>query len=503
MKNLKLSTRILCFCMVAISLTRPLSAQGYGGALTFQGFDHYLLHSAGARASGGVSIGIKQDIGIMFQNPAALQSLQQMQVSLGGLYYLNDQNQTQEYAPVRYYSNLSLLLEGLTGPIPDPLPDSTFFIFTPADSARSTVQRPYDHLRPYWSKSGHDQLPLQAMLALPVTLGKFKIVAGAGAVTYAGMNHYYQNNNVLDPSILSQRPLPILRPSDDLPLKVDWYQTLRSRSGEIRGYGVALDAVMPEYNLSVGFSGMILDGSTDDFEQRIGRGKLTFYSNAFRVDSVYHRITKNGSSDFSGQEFTFGSILNGRYVSTGFAIKLPVTITRKYTMEVLTDTIGDGTLANSSVEGKDKLKLPWRGTVGLAITPRENLMIGLEYEFRPYKSVRYTAADGSESTPWLQSSLFRVGVEYQPVPWLALRGGMRGEAEVFQAEGNQIEGNPVTYTVYSAGYGINYFGLRLNMTYEYALMKYQDIWSTAISKNSERRHIFLAQLSYEIPWMFK
>jgi hypothetical protein len=78
---------------------------------------------------------------------------------------------------------------------------------------------------------------------------------------------------------------------------------------------------------------------------------------------------------------------------------------------------------------------------------------------------------------------------------------MRGDAEVFQPEGNHLEGEPVTYTVYSAGLGVFYSGLRLNVTYETSMMKYQDIWSSALSKNSERRHTFLAQVIYEIPWL--
>jgi hypothetical protein len=493
MKKLKSIATVLCFYIIPVFFVRPLPAQGYGGILTFQGFDHYTLQSAGIRARGGITIGVQQDIGTMFQNPATLYSLPQMQVSLGGLYYSQNLKQVQQYAPVRYYSNLSLLLEGLTAPIPNP--DTSYFGFTPQD----TVQRPYDHIGPNWSKSKNHNLPLQALLAVPVSLGQVKIVAGIGAVEYADMNHYYQNNNVLSPSILSDRPLPIMRPTDDNPLDVDWYQSLRSRKGEIQGYGMALAAGVEKYNLSFGFSGMVLDGSTDDYEQQVARGKLTFFANAFRADSVYSRITKTGTSDFSGQEFTFSSILSGRYVSIGFAVKLPTTISRSYTMQVETDTTGTAVL--STLQGKDKLKLPWRGTVGLSLTPRENLTLGFEYEFRPYKSARYVDANGSETKPWLSSSLFRAGAEFMIAPWLALRAGMRGEAEVFQPEGNEIEGEPVSYTVYSAGFGVYSSGLRFNITYENALIKYQDIWSSEISKNSERRNTIVAQLLYEIPWI--
>ncbi|MDZ7260774.1 MAG: hypothetical protein ONB05_01460 [candidate division KSB1 bacterium] len=495
MKKSKILFKIFSWPILSILFVQPLSAQGYGGPLTFQGLDHYTLHSAAARALGGVTIAVKQDVGLMFQNPATFQSIQKIQVSLGGLQVSQDLDQEQNYAPVRYYPNLSLLLEGLTAQIPDP--DTTLVGFT----AQDTVQRPFDDIGPNWSRSNNHRTPVQALLAVPLSFGKVKIVAGIGTVEYADLNHYYQNNNVLSPAILSQRPLPTLRPTDDNPLKVDWLQSVRSRDGSIQGYGMALAGRVEKYNLSFGFSAMVLKGSSDDYERQVARGSLTFFSNAFRADSVYRRITRTGTSDFSGREFTLGSILSGRYVSIGFSVKLPATITRTYTMVVETDTTG--TPSVYTIQGEDKLKLPWRGTIGLALAPRKNLTVGLEYEFRPYESVRYVDSDGTETSPWLASSLFRVGAEYLMAPWLALRGGMRGEAEVFQPEGNHIPGEPVTYVVYSAGIGVFFSGLRLNVTYENSLMKYQDIWASAISKNRERRHTIIAQLSYEIPWRWQ
>jgi len=494
MKKLNIIIIALSLFIIPNLFVQPLSAQGYGGPLTFQGLDHYTLHSATGRAMAGITIGIKQDPGLMFQNPAALKSIQGIQLSLGGLYLSKDSKQEQQFAPVRYYPNLSLLLEGLTAKIPDP--DTTLFGFT----AQDTVQRPFDDIKPNWSRSKDRRMPLQAQLAVPISFENFKIVAGIGAVEYTNLDHYYQNNNVLSPAILAQRPLPTFRPADNNPLEVEWSQSIRSREGSIHGYGFALAGSVEKYNLSVGFSGMILDGSSDDYEQEIARGRLTFFSNAFRADSVYSKITRTGTSDFSGHEFAFSSILTGRYVSLGFSVKLPATITRKYTMQVSSDTTG--TPSMSTVQGEDKLKLPWRGTIGLSLTPRENLTVGFEYEFHPYKSVKYVDSQDMETTPWLSASLFRVGAQYMMAPWLALRGGMRGEAEVFEPEGNHIEGEPLTYTVYSAGFGVFFSNLRLNVTYENSLMKYQDIWSSAISKNSERRQTIVAQLLYELPWIW-
>lgn len=493
MKKLNFLFALLNLFIILVVFIQPLSAQGYGGPLTFQGLDHYSLHSVAGRAMAGVSIGANQDPALMFQNPATLSSIEGIQVSFGGLYFSKDLKQEQQYAPVRYYPNLSLILEGLTAQIPDP--DSTLWGFT----AQDTVQRPFDNIGPNWSHSKKKSIPLQALIAVPFSFEKFKIVAGIGAVEYANLNHFYQNNNMLSPSILSQRPIPIFRPTDDNPLDVDWSQAIRSREGSIQGYGISLSGLIKKYNLSVGFSGMILDGSSDDYEQEIARGKLTFFSNAFRADSVYRKITRNGISDFSGNEFTLSSILKGRYVSIGFAVKLPTAIIRKYTMQVATDTTGQPAVA--TIQSEDKMKLPWRGTFGISLTPKENLAVGIEYELRPYEMGEYVDSQNTETNPWLSASLFRVGAEFRIAPWLALRGGMRGESEVFQPEGNYIEGEPVTYTIYSAGFGVYLSDFRLNVSYENSLMKYQDIWSSEISKNSERHHRIAAQLTYVISWM--
>jgi opacity protein-like surface antigen len=488
-----LTSGILLVCV-------PLFAQDYNRDLSFEGIDQVTSHSAAARGAGNISIGAKNDIGLMFQNPSSLVSIESMQISLGVAHSSRSSSQQQEYAPVRYYSNLSLLLEGLTDIIPNPPHDSS--IFAPfGNTAMDTVQRPYDSIGPDWSNSKKNSLPIQVMLALPVLSSEnYKIVAGVGAVEYANLDHYYQNNNVLTPSILSQRPLPVFRPADDNPLDVQWLQQVRQRKGSVQGYGFALAGSMQEYNLSFGFSGMFLNGSTDDFEQEIGRGSLTFYANAFRADSLYRRVSRSGTSDFSGQEYTLSSTLTGKYVSLGFSVKLPTTITRKFSSTISMDT--SGTAQTSNIKGEDELQLGWRGVVGLSLTPKENIRLAIEYDFRPFESVRYMAADGAESKPWLPVSLFRIGMEYTAAPWLTIRGGMRGDAKVFQPEGNQIEDEPVSYTVYSAGLGVYYSGMNFNLAYEYSQIKYQDVWASEISKNKERNYVLVADLSYEIPWGF-
>lgn len=465
-------------------------AQGSGGPLTIQGLHQHNNHSAASRAFGGVTVS-SSNIGLMFVNPASMHALGGLQISVGGSRQYRDWRQNQHFAPVRYYPNLSLLLEGLTDRVPDPDPDLVGF--TPADS----VQRPFDDIGPDWSRSNTSDAPLHALVAFPFSLGGFTLTAGLGAVQYANLNHFYQNNNVLDPAVLSQRPLPTLRPTDNNPVSVDWYQSIRSREGSTQGYGAALAGHVNRLNLTVGLSGMLLTGNSDDFEQRVNRGTLTFYSNAFRADSSFGRVTANGTSEFSGVEFAISSILHGRFVSAGFVLRPPSKYTRTFQMEIEADT--SGSLFTSSVHEEDQLQLPWRGSLGLLFNPHESVRIGLEYEWRPYSSATFTGPAQNETAPWRSSSLFRIGTEYKLASWLVLRGGMRGEAEVFVPEGSAIQTEPVSYRMYSAGLGIDVSGVRWNVTYENAHMKYQDIWGSALSSNSDRRHAIITDISYTIP----
>jgi len=465
-------------------------AQGYGGPLEMHGLHQLSLHAAAARAFGGVTLGLGEEIGVMFYHPAALYALGEAQFSLGLRQENRDLSQKQQYAPVRYYPNLSLLLEGLTYKIPDP--DSTLL----GSSPRDTVQRSFDDLGPNWKRASRTRRPLQGLGALPLHFTGFRLVIGLGAVEYASLDHYYQNNNVLNPPVLSQRPLPTPRPTDDRPLQVDWYQFIRSRQGALHGFGGAIAADIKALNLALGVSGLVIRGSTEDLEQEVARGRLIFYSNAFRVDSVYRRITRSGTSTFRGYEFTFSSILYGRYVSVGVVFKPPGTFTRTFSLDVTADT-GSGVAVTAS-EGEDHMRLPWRGTLGIVLQPRADLRLGMEYEFRPYGLARYTDAQGQTHQPWVSANLFRVGAEVLLKPWLRLRGGIRGEAEVFVPEGAPITHDAVSYEVYSTGIGILHPRFRFDLAYEYGQLKYQDIWASALSQNSTVRHMLTANLAVRL-----
>ena len=164
---------------LSLLLAQTTLAQGYDDPLTIQGLDHSTLPSAASRGTGGLTIGIQNDVSLMFSNPASLQTLTAAQVSLGSAQQYSDVNQMQQYGPLKYYSNFSLLMEGLTGYIPNP--DSNHVGGTPGDS----VQRPYDGLGPDWSRSRNRTQPIQVFAGVPFSIGEMKWAAGAGVLEYA------------------------------------------------------------------------------------------------------------------------------------------------------------------------------------------------------------------------------------------------------------------------------------------------------------------------------
>ena len=483
----------LAIATASLLLVRLSAAQGFGIPLTMQGVDRITNHSASSRAVGGTTIGLSADVSAMFVNPASLAGLPGVQISLGGRASFFDLGQVQQYGPAKYYPNFSLVMEGLTDLVPDPEFDTLT-----THTARDSVQRPFDTIGPNWSRKSNANVPHQLMVAAAFSLGGLQWTAGAGVVEYADLDRYFQNNNVLSPAVNVQRPVPVpLVKNDSLSLPVQWYQYSQSREGSIRGYGGAIAvSLLPQ--VSLGLSGLLLKGSSDDTEAIHGRGKLVFYGSYFRLDPVAYRTVTTTVSEYSGAEFCLSGAFTGKFLTAGISVKPPSRITRTVERSVQADT--GTTTTRWSEQGEDRIDLPWRGMAGLSVAIRENLRIVLEYELRPFDSAVYTAASGTESSPWLSAGLLRFGVEYRPWEWLALRAGMADQAEVYQPEGNPLSGDPVEYAVYSAGAGLTFGGLRVDLAYMFANASYTDMFQNNVNLNTDRRQTAALTVSYLLPW---
>lgn len=470
----------ICCLTAGLAVAQPRTAP-----LTIEGTQQRSAPSAAIVGAGGVSMILGNHAPSMHRDPATLTRLSGIQIGVSGSTQSFDRSQVQHYAPVRYYPNLSLLLEGLTDQIPDPPPGT--IVFTPADS----VWRPHDDIRPNWSTSGRSTVPIQGFIAAPLDLGAVRLAAGFSVAEYGDFGYFYQNNNVLSPDILDQRPQPISRPTDDNPLEVDWHQVVRQREGAVMGYGGALALEWKRYGITFGATGTVVNGSTDDFEQNVARGRLVFFANSFQLDSLDTDMMRSGRSEFSGFDGAFSTTVRGERVAAGITVRLPMTLTRQFEMSGAT---------GAAVSGEDELRLPLRGHGGIALSPRDDLTFGMEYEVRPYANAEYRSGDDEAVSPWLSSSAFRFGLQYDALPWLSIRGGLRREAEPFGASGRAIENDPVWHTAYSLGAGLSWMGVQFNLAAETRAASFEDVMGTAIHYNEERRLMLVADLAYTFNW---
>jgi len=471
-------------------------AQGYGSPIRMQGIDHRTAASAASRGAGGISLGLMSDPSLMFANPTSLQAIQGIHLALGGGRTSRTLDQDQQWLPLRNFPTFSLMMEGLIDQIDDPdLTEPPPEGLGPEDS----IPRPYDLIKPNWSLQEPERTSVQGFVAAPFEIGTVKVVGGVGAVQYANLDYYFQNNNVLTPSIGTQRPVGVPLPAIGQVIAVDWTQYLQQRRGSIMGYGGAVSVGITE-ELSVGASGLLLDGQSDDVELTVGRGLIRFGNNNnvfyHTLDSVYSHTTSVVRSDFSGYEVSLGAQYRGPRLSLSLTVRPPSVIERTFSGSVERDTTG--TPASQAVSGSDEMLLPWRGAAGISFAVRDDLMFAFEYELRPLASAEYTDPSGQASNPWLSSSVFRLGAECVPTPWLALRLGFREEAEVFAQEGAALIGEAVRSSVYCFGLGISFAGARVNAAYEYSHLNYQDTWQSNVNINTIQQHCVVADISYVI-----
>lgn len=489
-------TKSIAVSVLTLTVVHLTFAQGYGSPLTMQGLNHISLHSIASRAAGGISFGLKNNASTMFANPASLQNLEGIQFSLGGMQQLLTRDQQQQWFPLRYLPTFSLMMEGLLDSIPAPdLSEPPEGGLAPEDS----IFRAFDKIKPNWSQSKNKNIPLQIFAAAPLKVEEVKMVVGIGVVEYANLDYYFQNNNVLSPSIGTQRPYGVPLPIIGQEVPVMWSSYKQARDGSLMGYGGAISVnVLKE--LSIGMSGLLIDGSTDDAEFTSARGRLRFGNNNnvyyYKVDSLYSHVSHTGTSNFSGMEYALSSLYTGRYISLSVGIKLPTVITREFKYTVETDTTG--TPVTSAKNGKDQITLPWRGSAGISLSVRSNVVIGIEYELLPFADAEYKKTGTAALKPWLSSTVLRFGMEYVPADRLALRAGYAQQAEVFAQEGTALVGEPVSYSTYSIGGGLMFANIQLNVAYEYSQIKYQDMWQTNINLNNEKRSNIIAGISYMI-----
>ena len=487
------------YIAAALLLIAPaLHAQGTADPLSLQGLDQRILTDIRARGMGGAVIAGTGRASILFANPAGLTTLGTVDLRIAGFGATTTERQTQEWVPNRLYTGLSLLMEDSWGSIKAPTDTNGNPIADPWEQ----LQKPFDTIGPNWSRRTDQALPLSVALAVPVEFSDIAFVLGIGASRAIDLNHFFQNNNVTDPLLGLYRPQPIPELQQGDTLRARWFQYLRKREGTIWGVTPAVGVSVA--GIGLGVSATYYTGTSDDLERRLDRGFLTFAYNRFRVqDTVRYASVRNGSSTYTGFGGTVGIRFAGPRFAVAATVQLPFTLTRKYSTsfgsreDVLINRARDSvvtTLVSAGGSGTEKIHFPAAYSFGVLLAPFPRWTLAFDYEVRNLRRVEYTLTNGAVSTPWVGAPSFRVGGEYRWADWLALRAGYREVPQAFSPEGAAIIGEPAVLSVYSAGAGLNVFGLEVDIAYEYVRLKYQDSWQSNVNYNSLTQHRLLLEI---------
>lgn len=504
--TLKTLTALL-FCVFVFS--PGLNAQGAYAPVRLQGLDQSTLHDVRSIGMGGAITASGSNASVLFSNPAGLTKVGTMEIRVSGEFSSLLNKQTQRWVPNRYFTGLSLMMEDSWGDIKSPMLSESTMVSDPWEQ----LQKPFDKLGPNWSRSTSGAAPISFAAALPVKLDDFTIVFGLGGGMMSDLTHYFQNNNVTDPMLGSYRPYPIgeLQATDTL--RARWYQTIRSREGEIRGVTPAVGVAYEGF--SAGLSATYYTGSSDDMELRTDRGFLTFLYNRFRVqDTVKFQSTSSVTSDYSGIGLSLGFRIEQPAYSVGASFRLPYTITREYTgkyssREEVTlasmkfnpartmDSVRT-TVVEKSLSGKEETAFPLSYSVGVMLRPFDRWTIAFDIEVRSLNQTEVKSGTAPVSKPWLGAPSFSLGAEYRPWKVLSLRCGYYERTQVFATEGSAIIGEPVKSTAYTLGAGSEYMGIILDVAYEYSSLRYQDLWQSNINLNGQYRHRVMAEIGFRL-----
>jgi len=491
--------RTCVFVAAAVSVASSLSlAQGSVDPLTVHGLDQRTLSDIRARGMGGAVLAGTNRASILFANPAGLAGMGTMDLRVAGIGVTTSQRQTQEWVPNRLYTGLSLLMEDSWGDIKPPTDTSGNPIADPWEQ----LQKPFDAIGPNWSRSTNQALPLSVAFALPVQIGDVALVLGAGGARAIDLNHFFQNNNVTDPLLGRYRPQPIPELQVGDTLRARWFQSFRKRAGTIWGITPAIGMTIA--GIGVGASATYYTGTSEDFEQRLDRGFLTFSNNKFRVqDTVHYASVRTGSSAYTGFGGTVGIRIAEPRFTVAATLQLPYTLNRKYSTafqsreDVIIVRSLDSvqtTVVSSSESGMEKIHFPLAYSFGVVLTPFPRWDVAFDYEIRNLRQVKYTLTNGTVSQPWVGAPSFRLGAEYRWNDWLALRAGYREVTQSFAPEGSAIIGEPAVMSVYSAGAGLALFGMEIDVAYEYARLRYLDSWQSNVNYNTFTQHRLLLEI---------
>lgn len=497
---------VFCYQILFLILVSSsfLFSQRRGEDQLFQGLNELNINSAGIAAMGGASLALSGDVNYLNYNPAGLASISDIKISYTANNYETKLWENQDYRPNRQFTNLSFILDGLY--IPNPENNGKYDYDAFFDDSTYIVSDPELGLDPFsedasnWKKSKSDFVFNNFNIAVPLTLFETPIVLSAGYSKKNNIFDYDRNTTYLDPHIgyngygdIEER----VTSAEDT-VTVNWFDYKRMKTGEIMKITAGVSASVLDF-LDFGFSVNILNGESDDYYalNKIGYFDLLESANSFKFSYDYNYMSKEGKSDYSATNFTFGAVINLNRIKLGLTLKTPYTLTRDWEYTQIENHFDSVSTQNFS--GTDEVEYPFGYAVGLSFNPIDDLTLAVDFEKNNYSNAKFkiTSVDSSDYK-WSDQIIIRVGSQYKLTDYIHLMLGYRSDTQDFIPDGAAIKDYGPINKSYSAGISLLFEPIQLDIAYEYSRLRYYDSYFSNTNYNTKRKSNLLMSFTINL-----
>jgi len=476
--NMKIRQKFF-FTVIILFVSTIICGQHRGDNLSFQGLNDLNVSGIKTSAMGGVNVAGTSDVNSIFGNPAGLIGLKSFQITLGANSYQKKWWENQDYRPNRQFVTLPFYLDGLYTPNPANngkwdyyafFNDSTYKVSDP-----SLGKDPYSSDAADWKKDKSKFIFNNIAVAVPIKIFNRDFVVAASYSRYNILD-YDRNQTYLDPHIgfsgyggLEER---VTAAGDTV--HVNWFDYSRSRTGSVNQITLAAAADVLDF-LKLGFSANIISGESDDFHglNKIGYFDLIGGANSFKFSYDTLNTYETGTSTYKALNLSFGAVISLERINIGIKLKTPYTFERTFN---LTQNI-DGKKVKQSklLSGTDKAKYPLGVSFGLSFMPVDQFRIAFDIENTPYSKTEFElSSPDSTFRKMADQTIIKIGVEYKVLDYLSILGGFRNATEFFIPDGSAVKDGGPNLKSYTFGASLDLPYGRLDLAYEYKIMKYYD-----------------------------
>jgi len=507
-------SRIKVFSMmISLVLVSSLYGQHRGDLFTFQGLTTMNDNGVQAMAMGSAVTSLSGDVSMLFYNPAGLANIKGIQATASVNVSNSSWQENQNYRPNRLFVHLPFYLEGLY--TPDPAQDGMYDyerLWTEEYLIDSSyiVRPPELGLDPYsdeaadWKETERSFSFNNIAIAIPLDFSGHEFTISGAYNNILNIDDFDRNETYLDPHVGFDAYGEIGRTNGNDTLIMNWSNFYRKSSGKMDNVALGISyKVSKIINVGVGMN--LSWGSSDDliYLERIGTFHL-IRQQRFRYwyTDVYDEI--RGSSDYSTTRFNLGFQLDLEKFKVGIKVDLPYTLKKEWDYTFTeTDSISNNV---SSSKGTDQFEVPYIYNFGFSYAPADNFIFSVDYEYAPYSkaTMEFGAADSAYNpitdrhTDLPDRHTIRIGALYTPIELISIMAGYRDTPSTYIPDGAAIQTSGPTSKSYTCGLSFNTDYGRLDLAYEYRLLKYYDSYYSNTNYNTNTYTNFMVGYTIEL-----